>query len=174
VAPFQQGDLDGLCAIYACINAAKLITGRLGHEKGRELFLDAAVALAKRKRSIEYITEGTNSIDITCILRDIICPEFNIIRSKPFHKRSEVSTVEFWQTARRFLDQNNSSSILINLETWDYAHWTVINRISTNQIFLYDSSRRKIINRKFLSTIDITDTAPILIHPTLSYFLKQR
>ncbi len=34
VAPFQQGELDGFCAIYASINAAKLITGRPGNMKG--------------------------------------------------------------------------------------------------------------------------------------------
>ena len=107
--PFQQGDLDGLCAIYACINATKLITGKMNHERAQNLFLRSVTALANKKESIAYITDGTNSNDIVCILRDIICPEFNILRSKPFHKRSQVSIDEFWKAINNYLKCNQRS-----------------------------------------------------------------
>ena len=43
IAPYRQGQLDGLCGLYATINAIRLathdLTGEFGHDVWRELLL---------------------------------------------------------------------------------------------------------------------------------------
>ncbi len=60
--PFQQGDLDGLCGLYACINAARLLT-RINDETGERLLLEAVLTLEKKSEHLPILPkEPTHQI----------------------------------------------------------------------------------------------------------------
>lgn len=169
--PFQQGDLDGLCGFYATINAAKLISKCISADFGSEILLDAALAL--NKSSVEFITEGTTTLDISRVLRDNICNEFNIRRSKPFHTRSYVSLDEFWETLCIFLHSKPGRTAIIVIENSRYSHWTVVKEINSKRLILFDSNKRVFLNRKQCSTTELGPNISILITPSPTFFLEK-
>jgi hypothetical protein len=46
--PYRQGDLDGLCGVYALVNAVKLVVGPVSLEQGLGLVEDCLVNLSQR------------------------------------------------------------------------------------------------------------------------------
>lgn len=173
VKPFKQGDLDGLCGLYAGINAAKLLT-RIGRTTGTNLLLDAVLTLEKNNCLSTYVTEGTTSLDLARILRDTICPAFHIKRSKPFHKKKNTSLSEFWQDLTVFLSTDKPRTAIISIEDAIYSHWTVVESINDKRIYLFDSYQRKVLNRNSCTTTELSATTPILIHTSLTYFLEKK
>lgn len=169
--PFQQGDLDGLCGLYATINAAKLVSKRLSRNRGTELLLDAVLTIDKS--SFDFLTDGTNTLDITRILRDTICDEFNIRRTKPFHTRSHVSLDEFWETLCCFLHSRPDRAAIIVIETSTYSHWTVVKEINNKRLILFDSHEGVFLNRKQCSTTELGPKASTLISPPSTFFLEK-
>ena len=169
--PFQQGDLDGLCGLYATINAAKLIGKRISTDAGSKVLLDAALTI--NKKTIEFITDGTTTLDITRILRDTICDEFAIRRSKPFHSRSNVSLDEFWETLCIFLHSKPSRAAIIVIENSRYSHWTVVKEITSKRLILFDSGKGVFLNRKQCSTTSLSLNISTLIFPSSTFFLEK-
>jgi hypothetical protein len=169
--PFQQGDLDGLCGLYATINAVKLISKRISYDFGSEILLDAALTI--NKKTIDFIIEGTTTLDITRILRDNICIEFDIRRSKPFHSRSNVSLDEFWETLCIFLHSKPGRAAIIVIETSSYSHWTVVRNINNKRLILFDSNKRVFINRRQCSTTELGPNISIIISPASTFFLEK-
>ena len=169
--PFRQGDLDGLCGIYATINAAKLIGKRISINHGLEILLDAAMTLDKA--SLEFLTEGISTPDISRILRDSICDDFNIRRTKPFHTRSDVSLDEFWDTLCCFLHSRPDRAAIIVIETSTYSHWTVVKEINNKRLILFDSNESVFLNRKQCSTTELGPKASTLISPPSTFFLER-
>lgn len=170
--PFTQGDLDGLCTIYACINATKLLT-RITQETAETLFLSSVLNLEKEKCLSKFITEGTTTLDLSRILRDTICKQFNIHRSKPFHKNSNVGLNEFWAALSDFLKPDKPRTAIISIENKVYAHCTVVESINDKRIKLFDSYKRKVINRSYCTTTELTERKTTLITPIDTYFLER-
>lgn len=174
IQPFQQGELDGLCGIYSIINATKLLVNRLGQECGEDLLLDAVLALERRGKPVsKFIIDGLTIADIAYILRTVVCPQFNIVRSKPFHKQPHISIAKFWDAMTDFLTAGGGRSIITGLEWHEYSHWTVIRQIGNKRLLLYDSSQRVFLNRCQCSTVELTSKTPVLLQPSVTYFLEK-
>ncbi len=169
--PFRQGDLDGLCGLYATINAAKLISKRISRNRGSEFLLDAVLTI--NKKSFDFLTDGTNTLDISRILRDSICDDFKIRRTKPFHTRSHVSLNEFWETLCCFLHSRPDRAAIIVIETSTYSHWTVVKKINNKRLILFDSSEGVFLNRKQCSTTERGPNVSTLISPPSTFFLEK-
>ncbi len=64
VSPWQQGELDGLCGIYAIINAMKVLTLSRGHtftdSSGAMLFRKMVLALHQRGKMPGALWDGTS------------------------------------------------------------------------------------------------------------------
>ncbi|MDA3971808.1 MAG: hypothetical protein PF442_10705 [Desulfobulbaceae bacterium] len=169
--PFRQGQLDGLCGIYAVINALKLIV-RISHNEGSDLLYEAVLTLEKKKPASVYITTGISVVDLSIILRDIICPQYDLIRTKPFHRRAKVSIDEYWDTLTGFLNSDEPRSVIIVIETSKWGHWTVVKEITSKQMILNDSDGRKVVNRRHCSTTELNSETPVLIYPSQTFFLR--
>ena len=56
--PYQQGDLDGLCGVYALVNAVDYLCGPLSHRKARQLFQQILTHLEARAPLASRCTHG--------------------------------------------------------------------------------------------------------------------
>ena len=174
IQPFQQGQLDGLCGIYSIINATKLIN-RLSEERGEELMEEAVLALERKgKPASKFIVDGITIADMAHILRTVICPQFNIVRSKPFHKQPDIPLTTFWQAMSDFLAAGESRSIITCLEWQEHGHWSVVRQVGEKRLLLYDSSERVFVNRSQCSTVELTSQTPVLLLPSVTYFLEKQ
>ncbi|MHB8790154.1 MAG: hypothetical protein ACYDBT_09765 [Desulfobulbaceae bacterium] len=171
--PFQQGDLDGLCGIYAAINAAKLLSGKIGMNQGQEILMECIAVIQRKKPTIEFITEGTGILGINRVLREVICPQYKLQNTRPFKGQSGVTVDEFWSRLSELLHGPNPSTAIISYENWKHSHWTVAREITTKQILLFDSWHRKQINRKYCTTNKLTHQKSVFLDPTATFFLEK-
>ena len=167
--PFLQGALDGLCAVYSIVNAARIIAD-IGEDEAKELFKDILVYLEKTDDLSRILTEGIGLNTIGGILRDVVNHRIN--RWMPFKHSPETSLDEFWYKMMCFLDDEPRRAILICISGPMWDHWSIVHSISDRQIYFFDSHKLKRLNRSRCTTIRSTASRPHVLCPTHTYFLS--
>jgi hypothetical protein len=139
IEPFNQGSLDGLCGIYAVINAYRLLFGdQFGPERAAKLFKKMA------KSSPLAVFDGLGYHE----LLDVIA---TANRAVPAAMRLEVRTHVFkkpvngaaWRIntfvnrLREEVNEQNQVAIL-GLEK-AHEHWTLVHRLTPATLKLSDS-----------------------------------
>ena len=160
VTPWQQGELDGLCGLYAIINAMKLLAASRGHNftdsSGAELFRQMVRSLHKRNLLPNALWDGTSIMHVRNFLGG----------AKTFMRRNYGLDLVYSQLARkgeitrkdvfwRFLD-----SALAGDGMYDFRfktpyqrvallglgdplpHWTLAYGVTASSIKLIDSGSR--------------------------------
>ncbi len=168
--PYLQGALDGLCAIYSIVNAARIISD-ITEEESRRLFNQILVYLEDREDLSRALTEGIGLNTVGSILRDVAngrIPD----RNMPFKHRPETSLDDFWSEMISFLEKGGKKAILIGVggRLWD--HWSIVHAISDRQVYFFDSHKLKSLKRSRCTTIRPTAARPHLLCPTHTYFLS--
>jgi len=124
--PFQQGDLDWLCSIYATINLSCLRGDIVGVEAAGETFNELSTYVSKSGDLYQTITAGVRRGDVTSFLRE------RGYKAKKFSKPSQELIREH--------SRNGAIIYLRNAEGFD--HYTVIRTAAgSTGIELYDSYR---------------------------------
>lgn len=168
--PYLQGALDGLCAIYSIVNAARIISD-IGEEESKSLFKRILFYLENSQALSRVLTVGIGLNTVGSILRDVAdvrIPD----RNMPFKHRPETSLDEFWSEMMSFLDGGNKRAILIGLGGLMWDHWSIVHAISDRQIYFFDSHKLKSLKRSRCTTIRSTSARPHLLCPTHTYFLS--
>lgn len=169
---FKQGQLDGLCGIYAVINALRLLV-RISRDECYELIYESVLVIEKKKPVSDFIIDGISVFDVSVIIRDIVCPQYDVTRTKPFHRRAQVSVDEYWDTLGQFMGSGEQRSVIMAIETHHWGHWTVVRRVTEKQLILYDSGQCKVVNRRHCSTSMLSSETPVLIYVSQTFFLKR-
>jgi hypothetical protein len=168
--PYLQGALDGLCAIYSIVNAARIISD-IGEEDSKNLFKQILDYLEKSADLGRVLSEGIGLNTVGSILRDVAngrIPE----RNMPFKHRPETSLDEFWSEMMAFLDGGSKRAILIGVGGRMWDHWSIVHAISDRQVYFFDSHKLKSLNRSRCTTVRPTAKRPHLLCPTHTYFLS--
>jgi hypothetical protein len=168
--PYLQGALDGLCAIYSIVNAARIISDT-GEDESKELFKQILVYLESREDLGRVLTEGIGLNTVGSILRDAASSRIHE-RNMPFKHRPETSLDEFWSEMVSFLDGGSQRAVLIGLGGRMWDHWSIVHAISDRQIYFFDSYKLKSLKRSRCTTIRPTAARPHLLCPTHTYFLS--
>ena len=168
--PYLQGALDGLCAVYSIVNAARIISD-IGEEESRELFKQILLYLEKTSDLSRILMEGIGLNTIGAILRDVVNGRIRQ-RWMPFKHCPETSLDEFWCKMLEFLDGGFKRAILICLSGPLWDHWSIVHSISEKQIYFFDSHKLKRLNRSRCTTIRSTVSRPHVLCPTHTYFLS--
>ena len=100
--PYIQGALDGLCAIYSIVNAARIISD-IGDEESKNLFKKILTYLENSEDLSRVLTEGIGLTTVGSILRDVANGRIHD-RNMPFKHRPETSLDELWSEMMSFLD----------------------------------------------------------------------
>ena len=154
--PLLQGKLDGLCSIYAILNASYLAAPEYYTvKKQEELFVKIANKLGglRSDKNVDsnvgkILTDGVGFQELNELLK-LVKEDFNDKRlgSKSYKfkrafTRKPKRSDRVWNTLKNHLEEDAGRSVLLGLK----CHWTVAKSVTENQIQLYDSDGMKIIN----------------------------
>ncbi len=156
--PCRQGDLDGLCGVYAVINALRVVCPELTHKVTTQLFKRLVKCLRGRAREpLNVIVEGMGYR----MLRHLLTVAINFVnrrlgtsvkaRQLPKAVRAPKSIQRVWQGLTNVLSPQCTAIIGIHGRVW---HWTVAHRISPDHLFLFDSDNMKRVSRAKCTTRD--------------------
>jgi hypothetical protein len=168
--PYIQGALDGLCAIYSIVNAARIIN-RIPDEEARDLFQEILVYLEENHHLRRILTEGIGLNTIGGVLRDVVGDRIGN-RNMPFKHHPETSLDEFWSAMMQFLEDGERRAILIGIGGPYWDHWSIVHAITDRQIHFFDSHKLKRLNRNRCTTTRSTSSRPHVLCPTHTYFLS--
>lgn len=143
-----QGDTDNLCGIYACINAIIKSTQEIlpfNQLKTKCLFEKVIKYLHQRRILYDVHQNGMND--------KLLCECLNVIKSE-LSSKAEITvsqpftdSIPLKSVIRKLseLSQHPYTAVILSLEG-KYCHWTLLDRIIGNRIYLIDSNHLKYIN----------------------------
>ena len=143
----RQGDFDGLCGLYAVINALDLAGCRRPRSPvHRKLFVGLAQALpgGKLRAAIGDGLGGRELIKAATL----VFPGFRkslgglVTVSQPFRKAT-FETNEGFLEAMADIMASSRSALILNVSTPAYNHWTVAQEITPRAIIVRDSGALK-------------------------------
>jgi hypothetical protein len=144
--PFQQGNLDGLCGIYALINAIRLATADHLHLSNNEWMGVFGSLLAQADRhtgATDLVTGGIGTRRLIALTRYAIDHMANhhgieLTMSRPLIELERPSKRKLIAKLRRLVGRP-ASAVLFGLGG-HLDHWTVVCSVSDRSLGLFDSS----------------------------------
>src|SRR5829696_7900145 len=147
LVPFQQGDLDGLCGIYALINAIRLATEDDTRDfpdaAWQELFFTLLLEADAVVGTVEAVGLGIDLQPLFRVAQAAVrhMADEHGLRLTVTHaiRRGEPRTLDAILRRLAELTQQPRSAVLICL-TGHLDHWTVLRRVTGQSLTLFDSS----------------------------------
>jgi hypothetical protein len=140
--PFRQGHLDGLCGLYAIVNALDLLRdGGLNHDEDEALRIIRALVDAIPERFPKAIWDGTKIQHIRRMLvaADLFARKrykFGIDWSEPFLRR-DFATPADYHTALAVELASGGVAVIGLAPPWD--HWTLVRKVVDDGFETVDS-----------------------------------
>jgi hypothetical protein len=144
--PFRQGHLDGLCGLYAIVNALDIMRdGGLTHSEDEAHRIMRALVDAVPERFPRAIWDGTKVQHIRRMLRaaDAFARKrykFGVDWSEPFLRRDFSSARQYHAALREEL-AGGGLAIIGLAPPWD--HWTLVRRVLDDGFETVDSIELK-------------------------------
>jgi hypothetical protein len=168
--PYEQGGLDGLCAIYSIVNAVRIISN-IRNGESKVLFRRILEHLEQTRDLSRLLSEGIGLVTIGGILREVV-GDLIPYRSMPYKNLPHTPLDEFWNGMTRFLDTGGQRTILIGIGGSMWDHWSIVHEITARQIRFFDSHKLRRFNRTRCTTTRSTSRRPHVLCPTHTYFLS--
>lgn len=187
--PLRQGDLDGLCGLYALVNAAVYLAARVGKRLSRKDRLDLFKRLAirlfehldtrRRRRKgngagsppIGFLWAGTSIKELPPMLDELqsFVEEkvgVNLVRFQPLLRNHRPKTLDqFWIRLREYLEQYEGRAVAIVGYNWkmdgrEEGHWTCVKAMTDRQMVRVDSVGGKVLRRSRVTMRPPTRSRP--------------
>src|SRR5215210_5967834 len=146
--PYRQGRLDGLCGVYALINALRLLYPRLDEDDCERAFCALIRARARQSASpLAIISGGLSRRELLRLIgswQRFAAKELGITLSVSRLKVSEPSLRGIWRGLCGALD--DKSVAIIGLDGAE-RHWTVAHAATERTLRVTDSSGLRVIFR---------------------------
>ena len=149
LTPYRQGRLDGLCGVYAVINAVRLACAgerRRIHLPSRLLFEACLSFLELNQNLRESIIHGMDTDTILACLRIVqnylqVKRGIELRQSRPFLRKRGLGIADIAHNVRLFLAKPHRSVLLgYDAARPDDGHWTVVQGVAHTHFILLDSS----------------------------------
>ena len=153
LVPFRQGDLDGLCGVYAIVNAMRALHPRLGRAGAEALFSALVHKLLPSRQRDAPICTGLSTRDLRTLIGvarrhlrdrhgvDIQCVGLGRIAGQ----RGRVRQVPWlWSALTRQFE--NGAVAIVGLGA-RHNHWTVVVAVTSRTLWLADSGGMQAIRR---------------------------
>lgn len=188
IKPFYQGKLDTFCAIYAVLNAYRLLYG-IRTLKARDILNETLLELAADRRSFaQVLNQETDYMELVDHMLDKYAPKLSYTYIKPFEPGQKVSREELWSSFRNWLGEypevNKSHTMVFRFIKYLSPgkpplnrHWTTGEYVKDDYIHLFDSSHEAEailnVNREAFVTSekDLDSSRLIRIQPDSVRFL---
>ncbi|HNK63839.1 MAG TPA: hypothetical protein PKL78_10685 [Anaerolineales bacterium] len=168
--PFQQGGLDSLCGLYSIVNAERFIN-HSSNEESQVLFDDLIRFLTRRGLLGKFLIGGILHPQMILILNKIVGKKRISNVDIPWRGVPNPDLTTFWRSMQAFLDGTPGRAIILGLMGY-HEHWTVIEKITSRSILLYDSALIKRLPRNFCTTVYATGPRKHVLLPAQTYFLS--
>lgn len=143
-----QGDTDNLCGVYASLNSIIKATNGLmtiSQTRARTLFGEIISHLHHRRLLYKIHQHGTNVQQLNeylTLLENKLAEKINIHHYFPFSEKTRTKTV-----IKRLVNMSSekNTAVILPLEG-KYYHWSLLDKVVGNRIYLIDSNHLKYIN----------------------------
>jgi hypothetical protein len=141
VKAWQQGYLDGLCAVYAVLNATRcLFPTRATEDVLTRMWRDIITELGPSIGAI--LLDGTTRDQVSALIRSanaFVRREGlgEIHAYQPYRTTSVASLEQYWQDMAALLGPKRRVAIIGLGKPWE--HWTVIRSVSARAVNFHDS-----------------------------------
>ncbi len=151
IKPFYQGKLDTFCAIYAVLNAYRLLLG-IRTLKARDILNESLLELASNPKVFEKVlNQETDYVSLIDHLLNKYSKKMSYAVTRPFAAGQKVSPQELWETFKNWLGEypevNKNHTVVfrfIKFVSPDKAplnrHWTTGEYVKGDYLHLFDSS----------------------------------
>jgi hypothetical protein len=140
--PEQQGHIDGMCSVYAVLNACKRL---FNHSElmDQELFKALCAATPELFPAIVYDgVEVEGLAQLIDAAKNWVAHRHNreLICERPTHRRQFAGVDEYFDFVRMAFAEGETGSRLavIGLDR-PWNHWTVLWRVTAKRAFFFDS-----------------------------------
>ena len=168
--PFQQGGLDSLCGLYSIINAERIIN-RSSDEETQVLFDGLIHYLSRRGLLSKFLIGGIIHTQMLVILKNVVGKKRIANMEIPWRGVQNPDLTTFWKSMQAFLDGTPGRAIILGLQGY-HDHWTVIEKITSRSILLYDSALIKRLPRSRCTTVYAAGKRQHILLPAQTYFLS--
>ena len=146
--PYRQGRLDGLCGVYALINALRLLCPGLDEDDCEAVFCALIQARARHAACPLAVIHGGLSrrelLQLIGVWRRFAARELGVTVTVSRLKVREPSLHGLWRGLRRALD--GTSVAIVGLDGVE-RHWTVAHAATPRTLRVTDSSGLRAIVR---------------------------
>jgi len=160
IKPYRQGDLDGLCGLYALINASRLADRSLirNEDDCQNVFQRALRWLALNHKDFPVmLCDGVAYDMLSSVHKQIFQTQWpKITQHRPFQnnmpEENPQGTRYFWSEMNRLAAQPNQALLIGIGRSSMYPedgmdHWSVVHEITKDKIVLFDSNRQRPLPR---------------------------
>jgi hypothetical protein len=166
--PWLQGQFDGLCGLYALLNAVRCLDPSFDEHAATDMFAE----LTRRHRSevSEAVGEGLGYetlCDIAETLRTLLAPRVRLKLTRPFVDETFDDAREYLHALRPMLRKGGCVAIVGLGSPLD--HWTVITSVGRSTLRLADSRGHARLPRANLSLNAGAET--ILVEPQETFLV---
>ena len=160
--PFEQGDLDGLCGVYAVVNATRLaarLHRRLSAADCADLFAALLAELADEGRLRGFVTHGLGPRVMARLLRRSgrwLRKRHGLALEvrRPFARRDQPGPDACLRVLAGHLARPGTAAIVGSDE-----HWTVVRGVTPKRLLLADSDGRRYFGVTMVSKVAGTGSA---------------
>ncbi len=158
VRPLKQGDLIGICGVYAIINATKYLFPKDQIDLD-DLFAFILTKIDERNnpKLLTVILNGMSRRTLVTLYNDVlreyvfhIKKDLDMVAEKKKLESSQIGTAV--QEMKEFLDRSNKDGIrriiIVGIDG-KISHWTCITRITDKKIELFDGEIKSYNISKF-------------------------
>jgi hypothetical protein len=167
--PLRQGDLDGLCGVYAILNTIQWLLPKARDTDYLTKLFDRTIGTIY---TIENIRDGGEEPELRKVFQFVkkqIAADFKVDIKLTVLADSTDNFKRPDHAMQSVFDKESGGAIIFGFEGFD-SHWTVARGITTNEVILFDSweyvtfDRRQFVWSKQVK--DITKSNKIVISPT--------
>jgi hypothetical protein len=170
--PAIQGQLDGFCGIYSVVNATRGVA-RIGSGESQRLFWKIFSILEPRKPVSRFVRDGISDRDMGYIFRNLVEQPYGLKATRAF-RDNRVPLGIYWETIQEFLEEGEARAVILVLESWDWSHWTVVQRATARTLFLFDSYNLVRVQRKRATTARLVSGKDLLFYPRMTRLIYPR
>ena len=163
--PYLQGQIDGLCGLYAIVNAFQLLfPGNFTDDDAWELMVTLCEAIAQKFPAVIWKGAGVEDVVNLFKAAESYSHETKHLKgtiavTRPFANRRVERAQDFWAELSAWLDAGQRSGerrlALIGIGYPD-NHWTLVTQIGQRSVSFFDSwELKRLALRQFTVSDDV-------------------
>ena len=166
IKPYRQGNLDNLCGIYSSENAVLKSTDGLAKFSKKQVkgwFQEIIADLYKHRKLLLVHKEGSE-VELVegylGIIQSHIANDIKLSYYKPFNDKTRTTTA-----IKKILtiSKQSNTAVIIGIQGL-HDHWSVIDRITADRIYLNDSNGLRFLRLSNMPRIyDLTVEDTIIV-----------